>query len=149
MAFRPEEHLRDLKGSKYLDARVGDRGWAFGDRDSAAGGAQARDGQTPVPERRSPVLIHPGTALERVCSVYGVTLRDILAVGREEDVNTARQMLMYLLHEHAHWPMTLIGRKLRRDHSTVFSAIQRVRERLAEQPHERYLYETYILAPDD
>lgn len=73
-----------------------------------------------------------------VATHYGLDPDAIFSKSRKREISDARQMVMYMAKKHAHMPLTAIGTRLARNHSTVIYACKNIEERL---PFEKQLQE--------
>ena len=73
-----------------------------------------------------------------VANLYGLDPDSIFSKSRKREISDARQMVMYMAKKHAHMPLTAIGMRLARNHSTVIYACKNIEERL---PFEKQLQE--------
>jgi chromosomal replication initiation ATPase DnaA len=73
-------------------------------------------------------------ALLAVAAVFDVSPEQVLGRGRDAQATVGRHVAIYLLWKLGEWSTPRIGRHVRRDHSTVLYACDRVRERLAAEP---------------
>ena len=73
-----------------------------------------------------------------VANHYGLDPDSIFSKSRKREISDARQMVMYMAKKHAHMPLTAIGMRLARNHSTVIYACKNIEERL---PFEKQLQE--------
>ncbi|MBD5226240.1 MAG: chromosomal replication initiator protein DnaA [Bacteroidales bacterium] len=71
-----------------------------------------------------------------VATHYGLDPDAIFSKSRKREISDARQMVMYMAKKHAHMPLTAIGTRLTRNHSTVIYACRNIEERL---PFEKQL----------
>lgn len=71
-----------------------------------------------------------------VAAHYGLDPDAIFSKSRKREISDARQMVMYMAKKHAHMPLTAIGTRLSRNHSTVIYACKNIEERL---PFEKQL----------
>ncbi len=75
--------------------------------------------------------ITPQVVLDVVAEHYGVSPRDIIGSKRNSEIVTPRQVTMYLCREITDTPYKAIGALLgNRDHSTVISGDNKIREKL-------------------
>lgn len=75
---------------------------------------------------------------QSVATHYGLDPDAIFSKSRKREISDARQMVMYMAKKHAHMPLTAIGTRLSRNHSTVIYACKNIEERL---PFEKQLQE--------
>lgn len=65
-----------------------------------------------------------------VSSFYNIEPDRLFTKSRKREISDARQMLMYLAKKHTGMPLSAIGRRLARSHSTVIYAIESIEQRL-------------------
>ena len=75
---------------------------------------------------------------QSVAAHYKIEPDAIFSKSRKREISDARQMIMYLAKKHAKMPLTAIGTRLSRDHSTVVYACNAIEQRL---PLEKKLQE--------
>lgn len=63
---------------------------------------------------------------------HGVTIGQIKATGREAPLPAARKFFAYLCHKETGLRKSEIGRVMRRDHSSVFSAIEAIENTMSD-----------------
>ncbi len=81
-----------------------------------------------TPNRRA---MDPDTVVDEVACHYHMTAEELRGPSRKKDVVRARHVAMYLLHEEKGMRDTDIGRRLGRfDHSTVSSALRKIRSKI-------------------
>lgn len=73
-----------------------------------------------------------------VASYFKIDPDAIFTKSRKREISDARQMVMYMAKKHAKMPLTAIGTRLARNHSTVIYACKNIEERL---PFEKQLQE--------
>lgn len=79
----------------------------------------------------SPADLEPAYVVDLVARKYGLTSEKLLGRDRTKDVALPRQIAMYLLREEAKISFPQIGEALGgRDHSTVMSAYDKIKEQL-------------------
>lgn len=73
--------------------------------------------------------LHPTVheVLRRVCEAEGVTMADMLSARRHREIARPRQMAMYLAREMTLATLPMIGRVMRRDHTTVLHGVRTIR----------------------
>ena len=64
--------------------------------------------------------------ISRCCRAWGIQEIDLLGSRKHRPIARARQVLAYLLHEGGLMSYSAIGRALRRDHTTIMSAVRRI-----------------------
>ena len=81
-----------------------------------------------TPNRRA---LDPDTVVDETAGYYHLTPEDLRGPSRKKDVVRARHVAMYLLSEEKGMRDTDIGRQLGRcDHSTVSSALRKIRSQI-------------------
>jgi chromosomal replication initiation ATPase DnaA len=65
------------------------------------------------------------TVLEAVSSATEIIPHDILAHNRKRTISTARHLFCYVAYKHYGYCLTVIGRFLNKDHSTVINSVNR------------------------
>lgn len=65
-----------------------------------------------------------------VSAFYGIEPDALFTKSRKREISDARQMVMYLAKKHTDMPLTVIGRRLGRSHSTVIYAVNTLEERV-------------------
>lgn len=66
--------------------------------------------------------------VSRAASLYGCTAEDIFGKGRSQTVAEARKVSMYAARERLGWSYPELGRAFLRDHSSVMSAVESVKD---------------------
>lgn len=74
---------------------------------------------------------------DEVSAFYGIETDSLFTKSRKREISDARQMVMYLSKKHTEMPLTTIGRRLGRSHSTVIYAVNALEERLEFDKHLR------------
>lgn len=64
--------------------------------------------------------------IEKVCKVYGLTEEEITAVGKQRYPSEARGMIAYLVREKCGLSLTDLGRRMKRDVSTLSLAADKI-----------------------
>ena len=86
-----------------------------------------------------PSLITPDQILVAVANHYGLTVEDITGPRRARPLVTARHVAMYLIRHLTDYSYPSIGKVFGgRDHSTVISAVDKIKEQMGER---RQLYD--------
>lgn len=71
--------------------------------------------------------VSPITEIIRLVSFrHGYTAKQILEYGRTQDLARTRQVAMHLAARTTSFPSTVIGRRFRRDPTTILHAVKRV-----------------------
>jgi chromosomal replication initiator protein len=72
---------------------------------------------------------------------YGITLSDLISKNRKQHIILARQMAIFIAHETTSLSLSKIGKHFgNKDHSTVFHAIKRIKQRMEEESEIRDEY---------
>lgn len=79
-------------------------------------------------------VINIDIIMDEVSKHYNVSINDILSTKRNKDIAVPRQIIMYLCDKLTEDTKSNIGSKLNRDHSTVISGINKVREMIENDP---------------
>lgn len=74
---------------------------------------------------------------EQVSAYYKINSEDLFTRSRKREINDARQLVMYMTKKHTSLPLTAIGARLSRDHSTVLHAVHNIENRLATEAQLR------------
>ncbi len=77
--------------------------------------------------------------IDETCDECGVSREELTSTQRTARVARARHLAMYLCHEETDSPLSAIGAKLLRDHSTVIHGLKKTTERLRESAEFRRL----------
>jgi hypothetical protein len=91
----------------------------------------------PLKEEQEDPADRPATFMQvmrAVSKYYQISIIEMRANRRQKQVVLARQVACYLGRELTHLSLPMMGQKLCRDHTTVLHGIERVRERLFDQP---------------
>ena len=72
-----------------------------------------------------------------VASYYRLKYEDMFSATHDHYFSHPRQVAMYLARELTGRPLTEIGRRFRRDHSTVHHALKAVEKRASSSPELR------------
>ncbi|MCD8144415.1 MAG: chromosomal replication initiator protein DnaA [Oscillospiraceae bacterium] len=81
---------------------------------------------------RNEFVPSPDEIIEETAKFYGLNPQEIKGLSRTKEINTARQISMYLIRHITTLSLKEIGRVFNRDHSTVMHAIEKV-ERLVKE----------------
>ncbi len=79
-------------------------------------------------------VINFDVIMEEVTKHYNVSVNDILSNKRNKEIAIPRQIIMYLCDKLTEDTKSSIGSKLNRDHSTVISNINKVKEMIENDP---------------
>ena len=82
--------------------------------------------------------------IKKVCNFYKLTEESILSSVRQKNVVKARQIIMYILRDRANSPYSLIGKKLRRDHTTVMHSCDKVKTEYDKDAVLRYEVDSIV-----
>ncbi len=74
---------------------------------------------------------------DRVSTFYKIDPDELFTRSRKREINDARQLVMYMTKKHTSLPLTAIGARLSRDHSTVLHAVRNIENRLATEAQLR------------
>lgn len=72
--------------------------------------------------------------IQIVCDHFKVSVRDVLGESQFRSMVRPRHMIMFLLREHMNFSTKHIGNVLDRDHSTVVSALKKMRKQASTCP---------------
>lgn len=75
-----------------------------------------------------------GRLLHAAAAEFGVSVPFILSARRNAHVVLARQVVMHIAATRLNRSLPVIGRCMKRDHSTVFHGLRRIAERTAADP---------------
>lgn len=89
--------------------------------------------------RESPGLYPtPELILKEVCAYFSITSERIIGLSKTRDVAQPRQILLYLIRDMTDMSLPEIGRFIKRDHTTVMYAINKVTEQIAADENLDY-----------
>lgn len=77
-----------------------------------------------------PNINSPEFIIENICRIYGVDQETIRSKSRISQIAKIRQEIMYILREKTNMTLLQIGIEFGRDHTTVISSIEKVKERI-------------------
>ena len=98
----------------------------------------AKDMLRDLISKDSNIAITPELILQVVADQMGVSIDDIKSKKRSADIALARQLVMYLSREMTDKSLSSIGAVVGgKDHSTVFSGINRITDKLDKDPEFR------------
>ncbi len=80
-------------------------------------------------QRDDPMLVVGAVAKE-----FGVTVEILTSSDRRKPVARARQVVMYLLHEHSKLSLLQIGKVLSRNHTTIIYGVESIEELITQDP---------------
>ena len=72
----------------------------------------------------------PEKALQVVAKIYGTTHSELIGKSRDKNISTARQILMYLWHKNFGLSLPIIGKMLKRDHTTILHGTQKIHKEI-------------------
>lgn len=78
-------------------------------------------------------MSHPDRIAALVCEHFGVTMPQIVGLHRTHALTMPRQVLCYLWRQHANMALAEIGRRIKRDHTTVIYHVRRVQEAMGKE----------------
>lgn len=76
-------------------------------------------------------------AVNRLCSVYGISLEILRSPTRVANVVEARHLLFWFLRHHCGYSVNDVARYLRRDNSTVIKCTLTITDRMVYEPSFR------------
>ncbi len=79
-------------------------------------------------------VINFDVIIEEVSKHYNISINDILSNKRNKEIATPRQIIMYLCDKLTEDTKSNIGKKMNRDHATVISNINKVKELIENDP---------------
>lgn len=71
--------------------------------------------------------------VQTVAEFYGIKIEDILGRSQAQEYTAPRQIAMYLCREKIKAPFTQIGQFFQRDHSTVISSVNLIKDKLLKK----------------
>ena len=71
--------------------------------------------------------IQPRKLVEKVAKYYGLTPDDLYGKCRVKNINTARQICMYLMNEELKMSTVKIGAELEKDHTTIMNGLKKIK----------------------
>ncbi|MBM3207268.1 MAG: AAA family ATPase [Chlamydiae bacterium] len=81
-------------------------------------------------------LLNPQKIVQSVAEHYGIKSEDILGKSQSQDCAVPRQIAMYLCRNRLKMPYTQIGQFFKRDHSTVISSVNNIKDKREDQESE-------------
>jgi chromosomal replication initiator protein len=81
-------------------------------------------------------LLNPQKIVQSVAEHYGIKSEDILGKSQSQDCALPRQIAMYLCRHRLKMPYTQIGQFFKRDHSTVISSVNNIKDKKEDQESE-------------
>ncbi|NDD57679.1 MAG: AAA family ATPase [Chlamydiae bacterium] len=99
-------------------------------------------------------VLNPQKIVQAVAEFYGIKFEDILGKSQSHEFTLPRQIAMFLCRNKIKMPFTHIGQFFKRDHSTVISSVNIIKERNEQQDPElssalRLLTKTLESVADD
>jgi len=64
--------------------------------------------------------------IEKVCTYYGVSVKDVVGRTRFKEIVMARHMAIYIIRNKVKYKLKATGMLFNRDHTTVIHAIQNI-----------------------
>lgn len=82
----------------------------------------------------SPNVITPEFIIHIVCNKFDVTPEEIKSSKRNSYINEPRQIIMYLCRKYTGISLVELGKLLGRDHSTIISGVDKIVNKMNEEP---------------
>lgn len=82
----------------------------------------------------SPNVITPEFIIQIVCNKFDVTPEEIKSSKRNSYINEPRQIIMYLCRKYTGISLVELGKLLGRDHSTIISGVDKIVNKMNEEP---------------
>ncbi|MBR5954087.1 MAG: chromosomal replication initiator protein DnaA [Methanobrevibacter sp.] len=79
-------------------------------------------------------VINFDVIIEEVSKHYNISINDIYSTKKNKEIATARQIVMYLCNKLTEDTKSNIGNKMGRDHATVIHNINKVKEKIENDP---------------
>ena len=79
-------------------------------------------------------VINFDVIIEEVSKHYNISINDIISTKKNKEIATARQIVMYLCNKLTEDTKSNIGNKMGRDHATVIHNINKVTEKIENDP---------------
>jgi chromosomal replication initiator protein len=76
----------------------------------------------------------PEKVLQIVAKLHSTTQSEIIGKNRDKNVSTARQIIMYLWHKNFGLSLPIIGKMLKRDHTTILHGTQKIQKEIQNDP---------------
>jgi chromosomal replication initiator protein len=76
----------------------------------------------------------PEKVLQIVAKLHSTTQSEIIGKSRDKNVSTARQIIMYLWHKNFGLSLPIIGKMLKRDHTTILHGTQKIQKEIQNDP---------------
>ncbi|MGI9461461.1 MAG: chromosomal replication initiator protein DnaA [Alphaproteobacteria bacterium] len=83
------------------------------------------------PERKKITI---DTIQQMIANYYDITLEELLSKSRLQDIARPRQIAMYLAKKATTRSLPSIGKRFRRDHTTVIHAVRTIENRMGDNP---------------
>ena len=82
--------------------------------------------------------------IEEVSKHYNISINDIISTKKNKEIATARQIVMYLCNKLTEDTKSNIGNKMGRDHATVIHNINKVKEKIENDPSFEKIIDSLI-----
>lgn len=82
----------------------------------------------------SPNVITPEFIIQIVCNKFDVTPEEVKSSKRNSYINEPRQIIMYLCRKYTGISLVELGKLLGRDHSTIISGVDKIVNKMNEEP---------------
>ena len=82
--------------------------------------------------------------IEEVSKHYNISINDIVSSKKNKEIATARQIVMYLCDKLTEDTKSNIGKKMGRDHATVIHNINKVKEKIENDPSFEKIIDSLI-----
>ena len=89
-------------------------------------------------------VINFDVILDEVSKHYNISINDILSTKKNKEIATARQIVMYLCDKLTEDTKSNIGKKMGRDHATVIHNINKVKEKIENDPSFEKIIDSLI-----
>ena len=89
-------------------------------------------------------VINFDVILDEVSKHYNISINDILSTKKNKEIATARQIVMYLCNKLTEDTKSNIGNKMGRDHATVIHNINKVKEKIENDPSFEKIIDSLI-----
>jgi len=89
-------------------------------------------------------VINFDVIIEEVSKHYNISINDIISTKKNKEIATARQIVMYLCNKLTEDTKSNIGNKMGRDHATVIHNINKVKEKIENDPSFEKIIDSLI-----
>ena len=89
-------------------------------------------------------VINFNVIIEEVSKHYNISINDIVSTKKNKEIATARQIVMYLCDKLTEDTKSNIGKKMGRDHATVIHNINKVKEKIENDPSFEKIIDSLI-----